>query len=354
VRYRIDGLLSEALAVPTSAQEEVISHIKILADMDISERRLPQDGHITLEHDGRFYDLRVSTLPASGGEKIVIRILDAANGLQKLDEIVQSDADKKAFMSLIANPYGMILLTGPTGCGKTTTLYSMLQILNTAERNIVTVEDPVEYQLRGITQVQVKPEINITFASTLRSVLRQDPNVILIGEIRDEETAEIAVSASLTGHLVLSTLHANTAAGAVLRLLNLEIPAYQAAAALLGAASQRLLRSICPQCKTAYKPSQEEMDILAADGQKIKELYRGRGCDNCRGTGYSGRMAVYELMAVTPEVRGLIAEAASEDAIKSAAVRNGMKTLRMSAAEQVIAGRTTLSEMMRAIDIREK
>ena len=354
VRYRVDGLLIEALEVPYSAQQEVISHIKILSDMDISEKRRPQDGHITLEHNGREYDLRVSSLPATGGEKIVIRVLDTSTGLKQLDDLVHSPDERRKFKKLINNPYGIILLTGPTGCGKTTTLYSLLQALNSPERNIVTVEDPVEYQIRGLTQVQVKADIGMTFASSLKSILRQDPDVILIGEIRDVETAEIAISASLTGHLVLSTLHTNNATGAVSRLINLGVAPFQVASALLGVVAQRLVRTVCPKCKTSYEAGEEEKtffgaDLIASQGR----LYKGVGCEYCRQTGYCGRNGVYEIFTVTPEMRRLIVEGVSEDQLKAEAMKQGMQTLRMHAVRQVLRGQTTSDEILRVIDMRE-
>ncbi|HOL88449.1 MAG TPA: GspE/PulE family protein [Anaerohalosphaeraceae bacterium] len=353
VRYRIDGLLQDALEVPSSVQRQVVSHIKILANMDISERRLPQDGHIALEQGGKLYDLRVSSLPAVGGEKIVIRILDSQTGLRRLEELVSEPSDLEKFRSLLSNPYGMILLTGPTGSGKTTTLYSMIQHLNRPERNIVTVEDPVEYQIAGITQVQVKPEIRLTFASALRSILRQDPDIILIGEIRDEETAEIAVSAAQTGHLVLSTLHTNTAVGVIPRFLNLGTAAHQLAGALLGVITQRLVRTICPRCRRPYKPDQEARKILELSDMKA-ELYRGAGCEYCRQTGYLGRTAVYEILMMTPSIRHQIVSGGSEDDLREEAIREGMKTLKMQGLEAVRQGRTTLEEVMRVIDMRER
>lgn len=355
VRYRIDGLLQEALEVPSSAELQVISHIKILADMDISEKRLPQDGHITLEHGGKLYDLRVSSLPAVGGEKIVIRILDTETGLRSLEDLVTGPKDLQKFKTLLANPYGMILLTGPTGCGKTTTLYSMLRLLNSVDRNIVTVEDPVEYQIPGITQVQVKRDIHMTFATSLRSILRQDPDIILVGEIRDEETAEIAVSASLTGHLVLSTLHTNTAVGVISRFVNLEVPAYQVASALLGVVTQRLVRKVCQRCRKSYSLSEKEKEVFGPgelDDQDV--LYKGAGCEYCRHTGYSGRCAVYEIFIITPEVRQLIVQEASEDALKAMAIHQGMKTLRMQAIDLVKKGQSTVDEVLRVVDMREK
>ncbi|MBN2181868.1 MAG: type II/IV secretion system protein [Sedimentisphaerales bacterium] len=378
VRYRIDGLLHNTLDVPASVQQEVISHIKILADMDISERRLPQDGHIAIEHDNRNYDLRVSSLPAVGGEKIVIRILDKNMDRWSLEKIVTSSDNNKKFRSLVRNPYGMILLTGPTGSGKTTTLYALLQLLNTPEKNIVTVEDPVEYRLEGITQVQVRPSAGRTFATALRSILRQDPDIVLIGEIRDYETAEIAVSAALTGHLVLSTLHTNDAAGAISRLINIGIPPFLIASALLGTVAQRLIRTICPKCRQSYKPSSEDMELISdssqedsvvpgtsktgaidkgrqnKNGKKDKEilLYRGQGCEDCYGTGYSGRRAIYEILCVSREIRQLIINAESDEAIKQQAIAQNMKTLREDGIEQILTGKTSLEELLRVVDMR--
>ena len=354
VRYRVDGLLREAIDVPSSVQQEVISHIKILADMDISQRRAPQDGHMTAEHNGRDYDLRISSLPAVSGEKIVCRILDKSTSKWSLDEVVTSGDDNRLFRSLVQNPYGIILLTGPTGSGKTTTLYSVLQLLNTPEKNIVTVEDPVEYRLDGITQVQVSPTAGRTFASALRSILRQDPDIILIGEIRDYETAEIAVSAALTGHLVLSTLHTNDAAGAISRLVNLGIPPFLVASALLGAIAQRLVRTNCPKCKQPYTPSDDELRQLpaASETNQALQLYKACGCDGCYGNGYRGRKAIYEVLTVSSEIYRLIVEQTSDDAIKKQAINEGMKTLRTSGLEEVLSGATTLEELRRVIDMR--
>jgi len=353
VRYRIDGTLRPAIDVPMSAHLEVVSHIKIMADMDISERRVSQDGHMIMRHDGKEYDLRVSTLPAVGGEKIVIRVLDNDVDKWSLDEIVNSPDDNRKFRTLLENPYGMLLLTGPTGCGKTTTLYSILQLLNTPERNIVTVEDPVEYRLDGITQVQVKPLAGRTFASALRSIVRQDPDIILIGEIRDLETAEIAVSAALTGHLVLSTLHTNDAAGAISRLINLGIPPFLVVSALLGTVAQRLLRITCPGCRHPYKPSEDEFKSLFDKSQRV-ELYRGAGCSSCFQTGYHGRKSIYEILNISPEIRRIVAHGGSDDAIKQQAIKEGMKTLCKSAREEVLNGVTTLEEIMRVVDVREE
>ena len=356
VRYRVDGLLRDAVEVPASVQQEVISHIKILADMDISERRLSQDGHMSLEHSGHDYDLRVSSLPAIGGEKIVIRILDKNVNKWSLDEIVTSPDNNQKFRLLLKNPYGIFLLTGPTGCGKTTTLYAILQLLNTRQRNIVTVEDPVEYRLDGITQVQVKPAVGRTFASALRSILRQDPDIVLVGEIRDYETAEIAISAALTGHLVLSTLHTNDAAGAISRLINLGIPPFLVASALLGAVAQRLIRTTCQVCKKSYTPSSEELEFVADELDSSGNgnnalLYRGSGCDDCYKTGYRGRKAIYEILSVSSEIRKMIISAESDDAINRQAIAEGMKTLRKDGIEQVLNGTTTLEELLRLVDM---
>ncbi|HUT29878.1 MAG TPA: GspE/PulE family protein [Sedimentisphaerales bacterium] len=354
VRYRIDGTLRPAINVPLSAQLELVSHIKVIADMDISERRLPQDGHMITRHDGKEYDLRVSSLPAIGGEKVVIRILDKDVDRWSIDEIVTSPLDNRKFRSMVENPNGMLLLTGPTGCGKTTTLYGILQLLNTPERNIITVEDPVEYRIDGITQVQIHPAAGRTFASALRSIVRQDPDIILVGEIRDLETAEIAVSAALTGHLVLSTLHTNDAAGAISRLLNLGIPPFLVASALLGTAAQRLIRVSCSKCTQSHEPSQEELKCLlgesGADARPV--LYRGGGCDNCYNTGYYGRKSIYEILSISAEIRRMIVHGSSDDAIKQQSIDEGMRTLRQSALGEVCAGATTLDEVMRVVEVR--
>jgi len=353
VRYRIDGMLRDAVEVPVSAQLEVVSHIKILSDMDIAEKRVPQDGHITLEHEGREYDLRVSSLPAVGGEKIVLRILDKNADRWVLDDVVSHPEDRETFKNLVAYPYGMLLLTGPTGSGKTTTLYSVLQEVNARERNIVTVEDPVEYRLPGITQVQVNPVAGLTFACALRSILRQDPDVILVGEIRDLETAEIAISAALTGHLVLSTLHTNDAAGAVSRLINIGIPPFLVASALLGTVAQRLVRTLCPQCKTPYEASDDESRLVwgCSDAVDGTQLYRANGCRACYESGYHGRRSVYEILCISPAIRRMIVESQSDAAIKEQAVREGMRTLRTSVLEEVRRGATTVNEVMRVVDL---
>jgi type IV pilus assembly protein PilB len=354
VRYRVDGILRKELDIPTTAQAEIISHIKILANMDISEKRLPQDGHITTIHQDREFDLRVSSLPSVIGEKIVIRILDKSSNRWNLDDIATSERDNKKFRSLIENPYGMILLTGPTGSGKTTTLYSLLQLLNTGRNNIVTVEDPVEYRLAGITQVQVNPKAGLVFASALRSILRQDPDIILIGEIRDLETAEIAISAAMTGHLVLSTLHTNDAAGAISRFVNLGIPPFMLASSLLGVVAQRLVRISCSRCKETYTATEEHKKILTGAGQKSKELLlaRNTGCDNCGKTGYMGRKAIYEILTVSGQIRKMIIEGRSDTEIKEQAIKEGMKTLKTNGIEEIVSQTTTIEELWRVIDMQ--
>ncbi|MGD0786015.1 MAG: GspE/PulE family protein [Sedimentisphaerales bacterium] len=352
VRYRIDGVLRKELNIPSSAQAEILSHIKILAKMDIAEKRLPQDGHITTVHNDKEYDLRVSSLPSIVGEKIVIRILNKSGGKWNLDNIAPDPFDNQSIRKLVENPYGMILLTGPTGSGKTTTLYSLLQLLNTGRNNIVTVEDPVEYRLAGITQVQTNTRAGLTFASALRSILRQDPNVILIGEIRDFETAEIAISAAMTGHLVLSTLHTNDAAGAISRLINLGVPAFMLASSLLGTIAQRLVRTSCVTCKQSYKPEAKVKKFLFADNPEDMVLYRSAGCDNCAKTGYLGRKSIYEVLSVSTTIQNMIIAGKSDTEIKRQAISEGMRTLKRSGLQQALAGSTTLEELYRVVDMQ--
>jgi len=356
VRYRIDGILRDTLSVPSSAQAEVVSHIKITADMDISEQRVPQDGHMLILHSGKEYDLRISSLPAVGGEKIVIRILDKSIDKWSLDAVVTCSEDNRKFRDLVSNPYGMVLLTGPTGCGKTTTLYSVLQLLNKSEKNIVTIEDPVEYRLDGITQVQVRPAAGMTFAPALRSILRQDPDIILVGEIRDLETAEIAISAALTGHLVLSTMHTNDAAGAISRLINLGVRPYLVASALLGTVAQRLVRILCPECKQQYKLSERDLKYVFGSEREetTQQLFRPKGCGSCGDTGFFGRKSVYEILPVSQEMRRMIIDSSNDDAIKTKAIKEGMRTLHQSASEEVVRGITTVDELMRVVDVRDQ
>ncbi|HBG28663.1 MAG: hypothetical protein A2Y10_11975 [Planctomycetes bacterium GWF2_41_51] len=353
IRYRVDGILRKELDIPSTAQGEMASHIKILAKMDIAEKRIPQDGHIKTVHQNKEYDLRVSSLPSIIGEKIVIRILNKSGNRWNLDNIAPDSFDNQQIRKLVENPYGMILLTGPTGSGKTTTLYSLLQLLNTGKNNIVTVEDPVEYRLEGITQVPTNPRAGLTFATALRSILRQDPDVILIGEIRDYETAEIAVSAAMTGHLVLSTLHTNDAAGAVSRLINLGVPPFMLASSLLGTIAQRLYRASCVTCKQPYTPEPNIKKTLFADEPENMVLYRGIGCDNCGKSGYAGRKAIYEILPISTTIRNMMIEGKNDTLIKYQAIKEGMRTLRMSGIKQVMAGSTTVDELYRVVDMQE-
>jgi type IV pilus assembly protein PilB len=354
VRYRVDGILHDAIRIPSSAQLEVVSHIKVAADMDISEQRAPQDGHMHVRHDGKEYDMRVSSLPGVGGEKIVIRILDKDAVKWSLDAVVPLPDDNRKFRELASNPYGMLLLTGPTGSGKTNTLYSILQMLNTPEKNIVTIEDPVEYRLDGITQLQVRPVAGVTFASALRSIVRQDPDIILVGEIRDFETAEIAISAALTGHLVLSTLHTNDAAGAISRLINLGVAPFLVASALLGAVAQRLIRNSCSKCRQVYQPTEDDLRRLFGESYRDKkiEFFEGAGCNNCHNTGYHGRKGIFEILPISSTIRKMIVDRSSDDEIRQQAIKEGMKTLHRSAADEVVAGVTTIDEIMRVINVR--
>ena len=353
VRYRVDGILSDGMTLPKKAQASITSRIKIMADMDISEKRAPQDGRISATIEGRPYDFRVSTLPAVFGEKIVMRVLDKSNisvGLHKLGLLPYTF---EMFESMIQRTYGIILVTGPTGSGKSTTLYSVLAKLNSGEKNILTIEDPVEYELSGITQSMVNNRAGMTFAAGLRSMLRQDPNIIMVGEMRDQETAMIAIEAALTGHLVLSTLHTNDAPGAVARLLDMGVESFLIASSIAGVLAQRLLRTVCAKCKEPYSPPKDAikrlgMNLDVLDKSEVT-FYRGRGCDLCKGTGYKGRVGVYELMPVTDKVRELILARASSYAIREAAVEAGMRTLKDDAMEKILLGITTLEESLRVI-----
>lgn len=353
IRYRVDGILQEGMTLPKKAQASITSRIKIMADMDISEKRAPQDGRISATVEGRPYDFRVSTLPAVFGEKIVMRVLDKANisvGLNKLGLLPYT---YEMFESMIQRTYGIILVTGPTGSGKSTTLYSVLSKLNSGEKNILTIEDPVEYELSGITQSMVNNRAGMTFAAGLRSMLRQDPNIIMVGEMRDQETAMIAIEAALTGHLVLSTLHTNDAPGSVARLLDMGVESFLIASSIAGVLAQRLLRTICVKCKEPYSPPKDAikrlgMNLDVLDKSEVT-FFRGRGCDACKGTGYKGRVGVYELMPVNEKVRELILARASSYAIREAAIEAGMRTLKDDAMEKILLGMTTLEESLRVI-----
>lgn len=349
IRYRVDGVLYDSTAPPKFMQQSISSRIKIMANLDIAERRLPQDGRFRIKIAGREIDLRVSILPTVYGEKIVMRVLDKGCLASSLDSLGMDEFTQSKFRDAIDQPHGMILVTGPTGSGKTTTLYSVLQELNSPEYNIVTVEDPVEYQLMGINQMQVKPEIGLTFAGGLRSILRQDPDIVMVGEIRDNETADIAVKAALTGHQVLSTLHTNDAAGAIARLIDMGIEPFLVASSILMTCAQRLVRRICPHCKegvVAPKPLLERLGIKPEAGEKI-EFFRGRGCERCKKTGFLGRAAIIEALRVSEQIRKLIVNEAKADDIKRAALAEGMKTLRMVGIMKAREGVTSLEEVFR-------
>lgn len=349
IRFRIDGVLYEVMSPPMSLKNAMISRLKIMANLDIAERRLPQDGRMKVKFKNKTVDFRVSILPTLFGEKVVMRLLDKSNlmlDMTKLGFEPQALAD---FEEAIHAPYGMILVTGPTGSGKTTTLYSALDRVNQPETNIMTAEDPVEFNLRGINQVQIRENIGLTFAIALRSFLRQDPDVIMVGEIRDQETAEIAVKAALTGHLVLSTLHTNDAPSAITRLLNMGIEAFLVASSLLLIVAQRLLRRVCGRCREPIAvPANALVDVgLTEEEATSITCYKGTGCETCLGTGYKGRIAIYEVLVLRPELRDLVLSGASAVDIKRAAISNGMRTLRMSGLQKLKDGITTVEEVLR-------
>ena len=349
IRYRIDGVLHEIQGPPKRLQGSIISRLKIMAGMDIAEKRLPQDGRIKIKLDKKELDLRVSTLPATYGESVVMRILDKSSFMVGLEDMGFLPENKKDFEKLINLPNGMILVTGPTGSGKTTTLYATLSHINQKERKVITIEDPVEYQLDGINQVQVKSQINLTFASGLRSMLRQAPDIIMVGEIRDLETAEIAVQSALTGHLIFSTLHTNDAAGTVARLIDMGIKPYLVASTVQGILAQRLVRTICQSCREAYNPSAEEAAMLSISPDQLKdfELYKGKGCSACNNTGFRGRMGIYELLIMNDNMRELVIENISSTVLCKKAREFGMRTLKEDGMEKVKLGYTTIEEVLR-------
>ncbi|HPP16737.1 MAG TPA: type II secretion system ATPase GspE, partial [Dictyoglomaceae bacterium] len=352
IRFRIDGILHEVMYIQKRFQAALVSRIKIMSDMDISERRIPQDGRIKVNIRGEVYDLRVSTLPGIYGEKVVLRLLGRGTVALSLESLGFSERNYERYLKMLKTPYGIILVTGPTGSGKSTTLYASLNMINSPDINIVTVEDPVEYQLPGIHQVQVNPKAGLTFASALRSILRQDPDVVLVGEIRDEETARIAIQAALTGHLVLSTLHTNDAPSALTRLIDMGIEPFLISSSLLGAVAQRLVRTICPYCKAPYEPTIEEISALKATlGEDIDvsnvTFYKGQGCSRCNNKGYKGRTAIHEIMLMNDEIRELILKKSSREVIREAARKYGMVTLREDGMEKVLKGITTIEEVMR-------
>ena len=349
VRYRIDGILYEVLKPPLKAHAGIVSRIKIMAQLNIAEKRLPQDGRFRVRVAGRDIDIRVSTLPTAFGERVVLRLLDKASSVLSLEEIGLGSTLLRQFEGMISKNHGIFLVTGPTGSGKTTTLYAALTRLNNREKNIITVEDPIEYQLAGVGQIQVNPKIDLTFANGLRSILRQDPDIIMVGEIRDRETAEIAVQSALTGHMVFSTLHTNNAAGALTRLVEMGIEPFLAASSIVGILAQRLVRRICPHCKEAVAPPTELFDQLGDECTlpANPQFYQGRGCSRCMNIGYWGRSGIYELLRVDETVRGLLLQDQDAATIKQAAMRQGMQTLRAAGVARALEGVTTLEEVLR-------
>lgn len=347
IRYRIDGKLLESTTFNTSMYPAVSTRIKILANLDIAEKRLPQDGRISMEVNQKDYDFRVSTLPTVNGEKIVIRILDKDAFDFKIENLGFFEEELKLVNKFIKQPHGIVLLTGPTGCGKSTTLYTFIREINDVDVNIITVEDPVEYSIEGVNQVQINTKANLTFASALRSILRQDPNVVMIGEIRDEETAEIAMRMSITGHLVFSTLHTNDAAGAVTRLVDLGLEPFFVADALTGVISQRLVRRLCPECKKAHKTTKVENQILKL--KKSADIYEPVGCPACHYTGYKGRLGVHEVLEVNTQIKEAILNKAPTSQIKEEAINNGMLELFEICKKVVLAGDTSIDELLTVV-----
>ncbi|MCK6544938.1 type II secretion system ATPase GspE [Myxococcota bacterium] len=347
VRNRIDGILYKKVEAPKHAQSSIVARVKIMAGLNIAEKRLPQDGRIRRKIAGKDIDVRVSTIPTAHGERIVMRILDRSSVLLSLDDLGFSTENLHALEGLITRPHGILLVSGPTGSGKTTTLYAALSKINNPDINILTVEDPVEYQLPGVGQMQVNPKIDLTFANGLRSFLRQDPDVIMVGEIRDRETAEIAIQASLTGHLVLSTVHTNDAPGAITRLVDMGVEPFLVASTLIGVLAQRLIRTLCPHCKTPYEPTAEELAQVSLRRERGHTYYREVGCAKCLETGYRGRSGIYELLVVDEQIRRLVLKNVDAGTIKRAATEVGMKTLLQDGGRKVQLGLTTMEEVLR-------
>lgn len=347
VRYRIDGVMQQREKYNISVLSAIIARIKIIGGMDISEKRKPQDGRITQVVDHVEYDIRVSILPTVFGEKVVMRLTAKMALTRDKSQLGLKPYELEQFNHIISNPHGILLVTGPTGSGKSTTLYTALSELNTSDVNIITVEDPVEANLDGINQVQVNPKAELTFASALRSILRQDPDIIMIGEIRDQETAEIAVQASITGHLVVSTLHTNSAASTITRLENMGLASYLIADSVIGVIAQRLVRRLCPECKEEREATSEEKEFLGQDVDKKVMIYNPCGCAKCDNTGYKGRIGVYEIMTMSPELKKMIASHAGAERLNEKAIEEGMRTLRMSGSEYVLDGTTSYSELLK-------
>lgn len=346
VRYRMDGVLREVLEPPPALAQLLVSRIKVMAKLDIAEKRLPQDGHISLRVAGRPVDIRVSTLPSGHGERVVLRLLDKQVGRLDLTQLGMDPTTQQAMDALIHEPHGIILVTGPTGSGKTTTLYAVLNRLNDQSRNIMTVEDPIEYFIDGIGQTQVNAKVELDFARGLRAILRQDPDVVMVGEIRDPETVQIAVRSSLTGHLVLSTLHTNTAVGAVTRLRDMGVEPFLLSSTLLGVLAQRLVRRLCPYCRMEYKADAHECKLLGLEPEHAPSLYAPVGCEHCDRTGYHGRKGIYELMVVDQQIRTMIHDGTGEHEIETY-VRQSSPSILQDGIRRILAGETSLEEVMR-------
>ncbi|ADO46191.1 type II secretion system protein E [Hydrogenobacter thermophilus TK-6] len=351
VRLRLDGVLHDYVSLPLSLHESVVSRIKVLANLNVAERRVPQDGKIRVRIGKRDLDIRVSIVPTTFGERVVLRLLDKSGTMLTLQELGLSEEDLEKVKRLAQKPYGIVLATGPTGAGKSTTLYAMILHIKSPHKNIITIEDPPEYQVKGVSQIQVNPKVGLTFASGLRAILRQDPDVIMVGEIRDGETAQIAVHAALTGHLVLSTLHTNDAPSAITRLSDLGIEPFLIASSLEGVLAQRLVRKVCEYCKEPYKPTKEELHQLGLDGDYT--FYRGRGCEMCMGTGYRGRMGIYEVLELDEELKQLILKTQDANDIRKKAKEKGFRSMYEDGLEKVIMGITTPEELIRAVKVEE-
>ena len=347
VRIRVDGILSEIMKSPINMMNAITTRIKVMADMNVAEKRVPQDGRIPFKMEGKNIDLRVSTIPTIYGEKTVMRVLDKTSFLLSKSNLGLTPYNSALFDRLIEKPYGIILVTGPTGSGKTSTLYTILAEVNDIKKNIITLEDPVEYNLKGVNQVQLNSKSGLTFAAGLRSILRQDPDIVMVGEIRDAETAEIAIRAALTGHLVLSTLHTNDAPGVINRLTDMGIEPFLVSSSLIGVIAQRLVRKICPTCKREYTPDKRELSMLGLEPDTEVKLYKGTGCKLCGGSGYKGRSAIFEIMEVTKDLRVLIDQRTPTEPLRDHAVSEGMTTLRESCKQFILEGKTTIEEMIR-------
>jgi general secretion pathway protein E len=349
VRYRVDGILYDLLTPPKWIQPALISRIKVMAKMNIAEKRLPQDGRFEVKVGDQSIDLRVSTIPTAFGERVVLRLLNKSGSLLELTDLGLSRERLKTIKNLVASPNGIILVTGPTGSGKTTTLYAVLQSINKPNINIITIEDPIEYQIKGISQIQVNPKIDLSFARGLRSIVRQDPDVILVGEIRDHETAEIAVQSALTGHLVFSTLHTNDSASAITRLVDMGVEPFLISSSVLAVAAQRLIRVLCDDCKKPYKPSKIYLESIGVSTNHFKKdhIYKAVGCDKCIGTGYRGRLGIFEIMRLTEKLKSLILGTYDSNQIKNEARREKMLSLRQDGIQKVMNGVTTIEEVLR-------